>query len=144
MLLNTFWPQKTADILSYRDRQRAKEKYLHLPLGKGDARSSPCNWQEPITPIKQVRTVVLLSPQKQNNLLPYQENITITTGRTSSHFSRKTCIIRIYMKGVWVDWCILLTEWQCNCFILHAASNEKGLGPAQSKLYQWTSYFLWK
>ena len=40
ILLSTFWPQKTADILSNCLRQRAKEKwnnaYLHLPLGKED------------------------------------------------------------------------------------------------------------
>ena len=70
ILLSTCWPQKTVDILSYRLRQRAKEKrsnaYLHLPL--------------------------LLLPQKQNNVVPQQGN------------------------------------------------NAKGLGPAQSKLYQGTSY----
>ena len=49
----TFSPQKTADILSYPQRQRAKQKrdnaYLHLLQGKEDRRSSPCNWQESIS-----------------------------------------------------------------------------------------------
>ena len=49
----SFWPQKTADILSHPQRQRAKQKrnnaYLHLLQGKEDLRSSPCYWQEPIS-----------------------------------------------------------------------------------------------
>ena len=46
-----FWPQKTADILSYPQQQRAIQNrrsnaYLHVLLEEKDPRSTP--WQEPI------------------------------------------------------------------------------------------------
>ena len=46
----TFWPQKTADILSYPQRQRTKQKKeqcIPSPSRKKDPRSTPCYWQEP-------------------------------------------------------------------------------------------------
>ena len=50
----TFWPQKTADILSYPQSQRTKQKkgsnaHLILLQEKKDPRSTPCNWKEPIS-----------------------------------------------------------------------------------------------
>ena len=56
--------------------------------------------------IKPVRTVVLPSPQKQNNVATSLANVTITAEGeivTSSHSSPETCIILIYMKGIGVD-----------------------------------------
>ena len=46
----SFWPQKTADILNYPQRERATQKENNAYLKeKKDPRSSPCNWQEPIS-----------------------------------------------------------------------------------------------
>ena len=101
--------------------------------------------------IKQVRTFVLFSLQKQNKLtimlLPsLLASVTIPAKReitTSSRSSPKTCITVIYMKGLGVDWCKQPHCWPSGSITISCKKIWRA-GSSMSKLYRGTFYLLWK